>query len=69
MVLNNTKKVEFANLFFYSEKTLFSMTDFEKKVQNEIGRVKGLKGGTHKGGFKFLSGQRINSTYMIILLS
>ena len=31
--------------FVYLGKTLFSMTDFEKKVQSEIARVKGLKGG------------------------
>ena len=30
--------------FIYSGKTLLSMTDFEKKVQCEIARVKGLKG-------------------------
>ena len=29
------------------------MTDFEKKVQNKIARVKGLKGGNTSGRVKF----------------
>ena len=31
--------------FVYSRKKLIRMTDFEKKLQNKIERVKGLKGG------------------------
>ena len=38
--------------FVYSVNTLLSMTDFKKKVQNEIARVKGLKGGNTSGWVK-----------------
>ena len=38
--------------FVYSRKKLISMTDFEKKFQNKIARVKGLKGGHTLGWVK-----------------
>ena len=38
--------------FVYSGKMLLSMTDFENRVQNEISRVKGLKGGHTLGWVK-----------------
>ena len=38
--------------FFYSRKKLLSMTYFEKKLQNKISRVKGLKGWHTSGWVK-----------------
>ena len=40
--------------FVYSGKTVLSMKDFKKKVQKEIARVKGLKGG-HTSGWVTVS--------------
>ena len=42
--------------FVYSGNTLLSMTDSENKVQNEIARVKVLKGGHTSGWVKVLVG-------------
>ena len=39
--------------FIYSVNTLLSMMDFKKKFQNEIARVKGLKGGNTSGWVKY----------------
>ena len=39
-------------LFVYSRKKLLIMTDFEKKFQNKIAQVKGLKGGHTSGWVK-----------------
>ena len=46
------KEVRMYKPFVYSKKKLLSMTDFEKKFQNKIAQVKGLKGGHTSGWVK-----------------
>ena len=62
-VVEQPQEVRSCKHFFYSGNILLSMMDFNKKVQNEIFRSEGTeRGGTHQGGLRFLSRQKINST-------
>ena len=52
MVFNNLDKSECAKRFVYSRDKLISMTDFDNKFQNNIARLKRLKGGHTSGWVK-----------------